>query len=189
MHLAAENRGKGVLYRVWAPEVYHDATNALSCKSKSVDNDSRAADIDSGSPAPNLLDCIPSVSEGNLISAEEIGEREIDAGHEDVNADEALNRPMNPEETLPEPGVSSVDLQLALVVSSDDRTTVSSETALSTSQKSPKSGLSQRYLCFSPTADAMQRQQRILDRVQVVASLHFILLLFSPFFVLLLSSM
>lgn len=194
LHLASENRGKVVAYRVWAPNfLCDDATNASPCKSKSADNYNRASIVDgSGSATPNLLDCHPSVSEQNLISAEETGDRETNAGHddalcEDVNADKALNRPIIPEETLPEPGISTGDLQLALVVSSDGKAVVPSETAPTASHKSSKLGSSQRYPCLSLTADATQRQQRILERVQVFASLCFVNFLFSLYCVILLS--
>ncbi|XP_031385075.1 uncharacterized protein LOC116198940 isoform X1 [Punica granatum] len=167
MHLAAENHGKGVAYRVWAPKSFGgDATNTLPCKSKSAYNESRALNLDGhGSDAPNLLDCTPSVSEGKLISAEKTGERENDeelqnAILEDGEADEALNR----QEVLPKPGVSGVGLDLALVVPSDENSVTLYETPAS--QKSSKSGLSQRYPCLSQTADATQREQRILGRVQ-----------------------
>ncbi|KAK4781152.1 hypothetical protein SAY87_017258 [Trapa incisa] len=172
LNLASENRGKCVAYRVWAPNfLWDDATN-LSFPSKSKSKYIQASNCDGlESATPNLLNYNPSVSEGNIISVEEKAERETDAGHDDahyevVNTDKASNRPTNPEDILPEPEISGGDLQVTSVLSSDGKAGIPSETALSISHRSSKVGSAQRYPCLSLTADATQRQQRILERMQ-----------------------
>lgn len=184
MELQAENHKKCVVYRVWTSENFSSRpANALFNKSKNVFDENKVSNLNVGNldtserSAHTFSEYDPSTSAGDVACPGKMINVEVDTelsqrSPRDVDVDQMLLCHSNP---LDEPRtVSNAELQ---IVSTGMETSVASvETPPPTVLKPLNSGSYQRYPCL--TVDGARRGQRIIERLQVFITIHFIMLSF-----------
>lgn len=150
MHLQAEIYSKTKAYRVWTAINFNSkSSNAFPRKSKTIISESKISNLD----IPNSL----STSESDIATPTKMNGREITAKLScGSNPQQILHEPRD---TVPDAVHDSVGMEM--------ETNDPSETAPTDSLKPFKSRSYQRYPCLSLTVDGAQREQRILEQLQV----------------------
>lgn len=156
MHLQAEIHTKTKAYRIWTARNFNSkSSNAFPRKSKTVTSENKVDNLD----IPNSL----STSESNIATPAKMNDSEITTEPScGSNPQQILHEPRD---TVPDAKHDSVGMEI--------ETNAPSETAPTDSLKPFKSRSYQRYPCLSLTVDGAQREQRILERLQVFGIIHF----------------
>lgn len=174
IHLEAQNSKKGFVYRAWTPKNFNKiAADAFAFKEKNVDSGSGNSKLDLvDRVAPYLPENFTSSSENAFVqlnSTETLSE--LPCGNKgDIEADNVLASVVEAKGLLHQPEVSGPNSEVDLVVLPNEKSIVPSEASPPPS-RSCKSESHQRYPCLSLTADGARREQRILEKVQVLSSI------------------
>jgi general transcription factor 3C polypeptide 1 len=183
MHLQAENHKKCMVYRVWTSgNLSSESANVFLNKSKNLVEENIVSNLPVGNldasrrSSQILSDYDPSASEVDVASPGKMINSQIntEVSHGIPGDGESNSMLLGAGNSFHEPRDTVSAAELNLVSTRMETNVASSETPPLAVLKPLNSGSYQRYPCLTLTVDGARREQRIIERLQVRVTIHFL---------------